>query len=76
MLFTPGPEEKSLKLMVSNKRPFERHKSLDSDYSGDRVISSLSLTFDRVDRASRPESVVLEEMQWGFFIILKCICGP
>lgn len=71
MLFTPEPEERSLTPMVSNKRPFGRPVSLDSDYSGDRAISPLSLTFDIEDRASSPESVVLEEMQWFFLHHLK-----
>ncbi|XP_035531681.1 uncharacterized protein LOC118338487 isoform X3 [Morone saxatilis] len=65
-LFTQEAEERPLTPMVSNKRPFGRPVSLDSDYSGERSLSPQSLTFDIEDRASSPESVIFEEVQWFF----------
>ncbi|XP_028284793.1 uncharacterized protein LOC114450699 isoform X5 [Parambassis ranga] len=66
LLLTTEEEERPLTPMVSNKRPFGRPVSLNSDCSGDRSISPQSLTFEIEDRASSPESVILETMHWLF----------
>ncbi|XP_044038915.1 ankyrin-2b isoform X22 [Siniperca chuatsi] len=64
MLLTPEAEERPLTPMVSNKRPFGTPVSLGSEYSGERYTSPQSNTFDIDDRASSPESVILETVQW------------
>ncbi|KAM3591010.1 uncharacterized protein V6R79_020521 [Siganus canaliculatus] len=65
-MLTSDTEERPLTPMVSNKQPFGRPVSIDSDYSGEGSISPQSLTFDIEDRASSPESVILEEAHWIF----------
>lgn len=66
VLFAPQTEERPLTPMVQNKKPFGRPLSLNSDYSGERSISPLLLTFDTDDRASSPESVVFEASPYFF----------
>uniref|UniRef100_A0A3Q1D0M7 Ankyrin 2 n=1 Tax=Amphiprion ocellaris TaxID=80972 RepID=A0A3Q1D0M7_AMPOC len=66
LLLKSEAEERPLTPMVSNRRPFGRPLSPGSDYSGDRSISPQSLTFDIEDRASSPESVIIESVHWLF----------
>lgn len=66
ILLAPEAEERPLTPMVPNKKPFGRPLSLSSDYSGERSISPLSLTFDTDDRASSPESVMFEATQYFY----------
>ncbi|KAM9717858.1 ankyrin-2b isoform 12-T12 [Menidia menidia] len=65
LLVDEETEERPLTPMVSNRRPFGRPVSPGSDDSGTRAISPQSLSFDIEDRASSPESVILEMDQFS-----------